>query len=265
MKRREFIILLTAAAAVWPQVAAAQRTGKLRRIGFLAGGAQPTPIEGTLYEGFLQGMRLLGYVEGKDFLVEWRFAEGEYERFPQLAAELVALNVDVIVLGAMAAVRPTQQITGTIPIVMGNSIDPVGNGLVASLVASLARPGGNTTGLSSAYEDYIPKLLELLQMTVPQLSRLAILINPTNEIHASILKYAAEPAAKAKLSLVSMTAAGPQELDEAFNRAHRAGAQAIVVPADAFFYIQRQRLANSQSGTDWRLYLHSAIIHKLAG
>jgi putative ABC transport system substrate-binding protein len=184
MKRREFIVLLSAASAAWPAVATAQRTGKLHRIGFLAGGARPTPIEGTVYEGFLQGMRQLGYVEGKDFTVEWRFAEGEYERFPQLAADLVRLNVDVIVLGAMAAVRPTQQITRTIPIVMGNSIDPVGNGVVVSL----ARPGGNTTGLSSAYEDYIPKLLELLQMTVPQLSKFAILINPASEIHLGILR-----------------------------------------------------------------------------
>jgi putative tryptophan/tyrosine transport system substrate-binding protein len=237
MKRRAFMVSLTA-GALWPLVAAGQPTRKPRQIGFLAGGARPPRIEGTLYEGFLQGMRQLGYMEGKDFVVEWRFAEGEYDRFPQLAAELVRLNVEVIVLGAMAAVRATQRATNTIPIVMGNSIDPVGNGLVASL----ARPGGNTTGLSSAFEDYIPKLLELLQMTVPRLSRLAILINPTNEIHASILKYAEEPAAKAKLSIVSTTAASSQELEGAFEKARAEGAQAIVVPADALFYIQRQRL-----------------------
>jgi putative ABC transport system substrate-binding protein len=211
-----------------------------------------------LYEGFLQGMRQLGYLEGKDFVVEWRFAEGEYQRFPGLAAELVRLNVEVIVLGAMAAVRPTQRITNTIPIVMGNSIDPVGNGLVASL----ARPGGNTTGLSSAFEDYIPKLLELLQMTVPRLSRLAILINPTNEIHPSILKYAAEPAAKAKLSLVSTTAADPQELEGAFNKARAENAQAIIVPADALFTFNDSDWVNSQLSTACRQYLHSAITYR---
>jgi hypothetical protein len=156
----------------------AQDSAKPRRIGFLAGGSRPALIEGTVYDGFRQGMRQLGYTEGKDFIIEWRFAEGKYERFPDLAAELARLNVDVIVLGAMAAVRPTQKVTSTIPIVMGNSIDPVGNGLVASL----ARPGGNTTGLSSAFEDYIPKLLELVKTIVPQLSSVAIFINPNNEI-----------------------------------------------------------------------------------
>jgi putative tryptophan/tyrosine transport system substrate-binding protein len=138
MDRRSFAVVL---ALVWPVAAYAQRQ-KPYRVGFLAGGARPSNLEPSLYGGFLRGMRELGYVEGKDYVVEWRFADGNYDRFPQLAAELVKLGVEVIVLGAMAAARPTQQVTSTTPIVMGFSVDPVANGLIQSL----ARPGGNSPG-----------------------------------------------------------------------------------------------------------------------
>ena len=119
-------------------------------------------------------MRELGYVEGADFTVEWRFAEGRYERFELFAAELTGLPVDIIVLGTPAAVRATQRATSTIPIVIGYSIDPVGNGFVASL----ARPGGNTTGLASLLEEIVAKQVELLRATVPNVQRFAILTNP---------------------------------------------------------------------------------------
>ena len=140
MRRREFITLLGGAAAAWPLAASAQQSGKAWRVGFIAGGSRPASIEGSVYSGFLQGMRDLGYVMGKNFEMEWRFAEGRYELFPDLAAELVRLKVDVIVLGSPTAVSPVRQVTSTTPIVMGYSTDPVGNGFVASL----ARPGGNT-------------------------------------------------------------------------------------------------------------------------
>src|SRR6266849_7500665 len=184
MLRRTFMALLGSAAAC-PIAADAQQGGSPKRIGFIAGGVRPTPFEGSLYDAFPQGMRALGYVEGKDFVVEWRFANGKYERFPEFAKEMVDLKVDAIVLGAMAAVRPTQVVTSSIPIIMGNSIDPVRNGLVASL----SHPGGNTTGLSSAYEEIIPKLIETLAIVVPQLSRVGMFINPNNPIHASNLKF----------------------------------------------------------------------------
>jgi putative ABC transport system substrate-binding protein len=238
MQRRKFITLLGGAAAAWPLTVRAQDSAKPRRIGFLAGGSRPALIEGTVYDGFRQGMRQLGYTEGKDFIIEWRFAEGKYERFPDLAAELARLNVDVIVLGAMAAVRPTQKVTSTIPIVMGNSIDPVGNGLVASL----ARPGGNTTGLSSAFEDYIPKLLELVKTIVPRLSSVAIFINPNNEIHSNILKYVQGPAAKANLTVLPIRVGAPEDIEGAFTTMSQGGAGAMVVPADAFFITHRKQL-----------------------
>jgi ABC-type uncharacterized transport system substrate-binding protein len=138
MQRRQFIMLLGGAAAAWPLAGHAQQS-KVWRIGFISGGARGAVLD--VLAAFSEGMRTLGYVEGKDFTIEWRFVEGRYERIPGFAAEFVALKVDVIVLGTVAAIRAVQQATSTIPIVMGISTDPVGGGFVASL----ARPGGNTT------------------------------------------------------------------------------------------------------------------------
>jgi len=140
VRRREFITLLGVAAVARPLAARAQQP-KIRRIGFLSGIAPPATIQSAPLGGFLEGMQELGYVEGLDFVVEWRFSDGHYERFPALALELARLNVDVVVVGASAGIRAMQQATKTIPIVMAYSIDPVGNGLVENL----ARPGGNTT------------------------------------------------------------------------------------------------------------------------
>src|SRR5215831_13251752 len=115
MGRREFVALLGGAAAAWPLGARAQQSVKNWRIGFLAGGARPVSLESSVYSGFLRGMREVGYVQGRDFTIEWRFAEGRIELLPDLAAELVRLNVDVIVLGTSAAVHPTKRATTTIP------------------------------------------------------------------------------------------------------------------------------------------------------
>src|ERR1700739_607924 len=133
MRRRDFITLLGGAAASWSFIVSAKNSSKLRRIGFLAGGSRPALLESSVYAGFLRGMRELGYVEGKDFAMEWRFAEGRYDLLSPLAAELVRIPVDVIVAGTPTAVKPVQQATSTIPIVMGSSTDPVASGFVASL------------------------------------------------------------------------------------------------------------------------------------
>src|SRR5262249_12370273 len=140
MRRRAFISLISGAVA-WPLAVRAQQTGKVWRIGFP--GVVSRETFSRVFAGFQQGMHELGYVEGKDFVIEWRSAEGRYERLPDIAAELVRLKVDIIVVGVAAAIRPLQQATSTIPIVMAYATDPVGNGFVASL----AHPGGNTTGL----------------------------------------------------------------------------------------------------------------------
>jgi putative tryptophan/tyrosine transport system substrate-binding protein len=140
MRRREFIAGIGATAA-WPLAARAQQPRKVWRIGFLAGATRPAQLELSHYAGFLRGMRELGYLERRDFVMEWRFAEARFELFPKLAAELVQLNVDVIVLGTGLAVPATQRATTTIPIVMGGDADPVGLGYVASLARPSVRRG----------------------------------------------------------------------------------------------------------------------------
>jgi putative ABC transport system substrate-binding protein len=237
MRRREFITLLAGAAAGWPFAARAQPAGNRWRIGWLGGASSATAFDAVA--GFPQGMRELGYVEGKDFIIEYRFAEGRYERFPELAAELVGLNVDVIVLGTPAAVRAAQQATKTIPIVMGYSTDPVGNGFVASL----AHPGGNTTGLASSTDDSSPKQLELLAIAVPKLSRAAVLINRGSPTSSAVLKNAEAAAQKAGLVLLPVEARNEQEIENAFAALAREHVQAVMVASDAFFFLQRQRLA----------------------
>lgn len=203
-----------------PLAARAQQAGKVWRIGFISGASRATVSE--ILDGFPQGMRELGYAEGKDFTIEWRFADGIYERFPGIAAELVRLKVDVIVLGTPAAVRPVQQATATIPIVMGYSTDPVGNGFVTNL----ARPGGHITGLASSLDDVIPKQMELLATAVPNLSRIGLLTNP----------------------LVSVEARDPGELDNAFATLISDRVGAVIVTSDGFFNSQRQRIVELALG-----------------
>jgi putative ABC transport system substrate-binding protein len=170
MRRREFITLLGGAAAMGPLTVRAQQPSKVWRIGLVAGGTRPMPLEPSSYGGFLQGMRELGYVEGRDYVVEWRFAEGRYELFPEFAAEFARLKVDLIVTAIAFAIPPMRQANPNVPIVMGYSIDPVGVGLVTSL----ARPGGNTTGLASAIDEILAKQVDLLITAVPNLRRVAV-------------------------------------------------------------------------------------------
>src|SRR5205809_2206732 len=171
MRRREFISLLGGAAVGWPVAANAQQAAKVARIGLLAGNLAASP---HLPEAFLQGLRDLGYVEGRNVVIEYRDAEGKYERYPALATELVALKVDVIVVTSTPSAVAVKQATRTIPIVFTWAADPVGSGLVTSL----ARPGGNITGLSFLAADLVGKRLELLKQAVPGVSRVAALWHP---------------------------------------------------------------------------------------
>jgi ABC-type uncharacterized transport system substrate-binding protein len=240
MRRRDFISLLGGVTATstffWLLPASAAQTGKVWRIGFISGASRSSIRE--ILAGFPQGMRELGYVEGKDFIIEWRFAEGNYDRFPDIAAELVRLKVDVFVLGTPAAVRAARQVTATIPIVMGYSTDPVGGGFVASL----ARPGGNITGLASSTEDVIPKQVELLATAVPNLSTLGLLSNPGNPNSAPILKSARATAQKSGFAFVSVEARNPEELENAFATLTSKRVGAVVVTSDGFFNSRRQRI-----------------------
>src|SRR5215472_8035925 len=153
--------------------AAAQQTKKVPRIGYLT--ADSLSASSTRTEALRQGLRELGYIEGKNIVIEWRSADGKLDRLPALAAELVRLKVDVIVTGGSASTRPANEATSTIPIVMTNDPDPVGDGFVASL----AHPGGNITGLSTFAPELSGKRLEILREVVPKLSRVAVLGSST--------------------------------------------------------------------------------------
>jgi putative ABC transport system substrate-binding protein len=240
VRRRDFIKAIAGSAAAWPFGAQAQPPARVRRIGFLAGGARPPSLDNSIYSNFLRGMRELGYGEGRDFVMEWRFAEGRFELFPSLAGELVRLNVDVIVLGSSSAVAPTKQATSMIPIVMASAFDPVGNGFVASL----ARPGGNVTGLATSQEDTAPKRLELLSMTAPTVTRVGFLINPDNNLHSAQLKTMQGAARNTDLVVVSAEMQRPEDVAGSFARLSDERVGALVIPADAFFFTQRQRIAD---------------------
>jgi putative tryptophan/tyrosine transport system substrate-binding protein len=236
MRRREFIALIGAAAA-WPLTARAQQTANVWRIGFLSAVAR-SAASGS-YASFVQGMRELGHVEGKDFVIEWRSVEGKYERFPELAAELVRLKVDVFVTGVTAALPALQRATTTIPVIMAYSTDPVGNGLAASLV----HPGGNITGLAGSSDDSSPKQLELLATIVPNVSRIGLLGNPDTETYSSVLSNAQDAARKVGLSLVPIEARNPREIEDAFAAFTKERVPAVMVAVDAVFFGQRWRIA----------------------
>jgi putative tryptophan/tyrosine transport system substrate-binding protein len=169
MKRREFITLLGGAAAKWPLAAQAQQSGKLATIGLLGGGSASLQTKWTA--AFLQRLRELGWMEGSNIAIEYRWTEGSYERAATFAAELVGLKVDVIVTSGTPIIVAAKRATAIVPIVFAAAADPLGGGLVASL----ARPGGNVTGLSLQSSDLVGKRLELLREVVPRLNRLAVM------------------------------------------------------------------------------------------
>ena len=176
MQRREFIILIGGVVAAWPFVARAQQPAKVPRIGFL--GNSTAALESNLVGPFREGLRDLGYEEGRSIAIEYRWAQGMYERFPVLIAELIGLNVDVIVTAGTPAALAVKKATTSIPLVMIAVGEPVETGLVASL----ARPGGNATGVSSLSYGIAGKRLELLREVVPSISRIAVLWNPGSPI-----------------------------------------------------------------------------------
>ena len=229
--RRQLLIALGASVLVVPLGSFAQQQIKVWRIGILSVRSRPVSFEGDPYGVFLKGLRDLGYVEGKNIVIEWRFAEGKYERLPGLAAELVGLKVDVLAVVNTTVIRAARQATGTIPIVMLNSSDPVGSGFVASL----ARPGGNITGLSNLIGDIAPKYVELLTIVVPKLSRVAVLLNPANTQHRSTFSNIQAAAAKVGIRTFPMEAETLQQVETAFAAAVQQRAGAIIVAIDARF------------------------------
>ena len=237
--RRAFLGTLAGGLFAASRIAEAQETGKVYRIGYL-GPSSATAVS-RFTQAFRQGLRDLGWVEGQNIVIEYRFAEGQFDRLPDLAAELVRLKVDVIVAIPTHAAVAAKNATATIPIVMANVGDPVGLGLIASL----ARPGGNVTGLSySVGMDTFGKSLELLKTAVPKVRRVAVLSNPANPAHELAISSLKVAARSLGLELQFLTARGPNEFDGAFGAMAKERAGAVLLAADSLFYLHRARLAD---------------------
>ncbi len=243
MNRRDTLLVLLALSAA-PVAARAQAQSGVRRIGFLTPRSRPSPpARDTFFEAFAEGMRALGYVEGKNLVIERRYADGTYARLPALAAELAGLKVEVIVAYGTTAVQAAQAASKTIPIVIAAAVDPVGSGLVAGL----ARPGGNTTGLSAIAVDLSPKHLEFLKAVMPQLARVAVLVNPGNSANAAVEKNVEGAAKGFGIGVIPVSARTPDEIGAAFASAARQKAGAMIVAGDAFFSEQGDLLASTSA------------------
>jgi len=234
MRRREFVAVLGIAAA-WSRVVYAQK--KPARVAMLMSGAAQSSA--VFVDAFREGMRDQGLVEGRDYVLDVRWAEGAYERFPALVRELVKQNPSAILVNTIAAVRAAQSASKTIPIVMMHINDPVG----AGLIASLARPGGNTTGNANLMEDVTPKLLEMLRVVVPTAAVIAVLFNPANPSNRPLLEEVRRRAGASGLTVLPLQFKTPGELDATFEALVQRKADALLVIPDVTFLDLRERIA----------------------
>jgi putative ABC transport system substrate-binding protein len=233
-------VLLTIALLAAPLAAAAPPAGKVPRIGFLGSTSASDPRIGPMIEAFRQGLRDLGYVEGRTIVIESRWDEGKIDRLPVLAAELVGLKVDVLVAGGAPAMRAAQQATRAIPIVMTAVSDPVALGFVASL----ARPGGNSTGSGYMGPETATKKLELLKETVPRITRVAVLFDPDGPT-GQVTLTAMEPVARALgLTLQPVGVRSPDDFTGAFSAMAAGRADALTLLPDAVILMNVRRLAD---------------------
>ena len=215
-------------------LAEAQSARQVWRIGYL--GTSSPALEPNLVNAFRQGLRELGHIEGQDIVIEYRWAEGKYDRFPELAAELVRLKVDVILTAGTPGALAAKQATRTIPIVMA----VVADALAYQLVASLAQPGGNVTGLSTLARDLQGKQLEFLKEIVPRLSRIAVLVNPSNPFNDVLGREQVQQALRLKLELFEVKAA--EEFEAVFAAIARQRPDALFMIADRFLLAHRARI-----------------------
>jgi putative tryptophan/tyrosine transport system substrate-binding protein len=240
MERRAFIGTLAGGLLAGHLAGPARAQPKARRLAFLTPRSRPSsPDHDAFSEAFVQGMRDLGYVEGANLVVEWRYANGNYKSLPDLAAEIIHLEPEVIVTYGTAAAQALKKATSSIPIVVAAAVDLVGSGIVESL----RRPGGNVTGLSAIGVDLSPKHLELLRTAMPRLASVAVLINPGNSTHPAVLKNVEAAAERLALKVVPTDARVPNDIEGAFAVASRKGAGAVIVATDAFYSGQGPRLA----------------------
>jgi putative ABC transport system substrate-binding protein len=239
MQRREIITLFGGAAATWPLALHAQRpAGRVYRVGYLSlASRERTP---QYIDAFEDGLRRLGYRVGADVAIEYRFANGEMDQLPALAAELVRRGVDIIIAGSNPSTVASMTATTTIPIIMVSGVDPVGTGLVASL----ARPGGNVTGLAAdAGGEILGKRFELLKEMLPDLSRLGILWNPDVAVNRSRQAAMTETARTLRLTTIPVEVRGADTLEQAFATMTKERAQAFVVQGDSVLHEYRSQIA----------------------
>jgi ABC-type uncharacterized transport system substrate-binding protein len=233
MRKRLFSFALSAMLSALSFPVEAQQPGKVPRIGFL--GNSTATLEANLIAPFREGLRDLGYVEGKNIVIEWRWAEGKYERFPTLIAELIASKVDLIVTAGTPATVALKKATTTLPLVMIAVGDPVGSGLIASL----AHPGGNLTGLTSISPELDGKRLELLREVVPKISHVAVLWNPTSPLQVAAERETQTAAHAMKIKVLSLGVQAAEQFDDAFATILRERPAALLVLADRLFLHHR--------------------------
>ena len=224
------LLTFVALLVLWAGMAQAQQPGRVRRIGFLA--VNSPSADKHLDEAFRQSLRELGWVEGRNITIEYRSVQGKADRLPALAAELVGAKVEVIVsAGGTPGAQAAKKATGTIPIVFTSSGDPVATGLVASL----AHPGGNVTGLSRVGPDLSVKKVELLKEMMPKISRVAFVWNPDNAANALALKETEAAAGEVRWQVQSVEVRGPHQFEAAFSAMSKARAPAVIVQSDQSF------------------------------
>ena len=239
MKRREFIALVSGAVAAWPLAARAQPSGKIYRIGFL--GVTSHAEYGAQVDGLRRGLSQLGYEEGKNIVMEYRYAEGKTDRLDKLARELVEQKVDVIVVGGTGVAVAAKNATSTIPIVVAGAGDLVEAGLIKSFMY----PGGNVTGVARMSADFFGARLKLIKEILPKTSQVAALSNPKNPGHGRSLKEAELGARSMGLTFQSVTAQNANELDNAVATAAKSSSGALFVMTDALFNTHLARIAQA--------------------
>jgi len=232
ISRRQFDLALGAGVLAATLGAVAQPQGRVYRLGYLSASPRAAQSTGALHDAFFQRMRELGYVEGRNLAVERRYAENKYESLPELAAELVRQNPDVIVAFTTPPSLAAQKATSTIPLVAAFVADPVASGLAKSL----ARPGGNITGLADLTTDMFPKLLELLKAVKPALSRVALLVNPANQSNSIYLERFPLTAKQLGMTFAIFSASTVQDIEPAFSLMSDARSEGLIVADDSLFY-----------------------------
>jgi putative ABC transport system substrate-binding protein len=237
MNRRT--LLAAMACGLWMPAARAQLQGKVWRIGFLAARHVESLNADPVFRTFLPAMQELGYAEGRNLVIELRFVEGDVARLDALAAELVKARVDVIVAAGATAVRAAQKASSTIPIVMGTAGDPIG----AGFVKSLARPGGNITGLSDVAADLGVKLLDVLQSAAPRLDRVGVLFNPANPSHPAYLGSIDEGARATRITDRRWPARSGHEIAAAFTAMAQDNARGVIALSDPVFNNHQRQIA----------------------